>query len=179
MYSRHLRATPYAGTQKQWADKRAWWFIVLTRGCVRLPIMPIDWTQTGHGVAEFIDDLPGMLRDMFGDAMSPPRCIASDRGPGLYQASSGTIVAAYREALQRNGFHPFAGEEAKWQPPDIPDVLLHETVAAWVRAFFRRHPFQAEAESTAELCIVHTEATEVRAPYQCQLRCGGFVPFFR
>ena len=44
--------------------------------------------------------------------------------------------------MQKNGFYPFAGDAAKWQPPDIPDVLLHETVAAWVRAFFWRHPFK-------------------------------------
>lgn len=35
-----------------------------------------------------------------------------------------------------------AGDEAQWQPPDMPDVLLHETVAAWVRAFFRKRPFK-------------------------------------
>ena len=28
------------------------------------------------------------------------------------------------------------------QPPDIPDVLLHETVASWVRAYFKQHPLQ-------------------------------------
>ena len=141
-YSRNLRAAPYAGKQKQWADKRAWWFIILTRGCVRLRLMPIDWTQWGHGIAEMIDDLPGILQDMFGESASLPRCVMSDRGPGFYQASSGTIVAAYREALTRNSFYTFAGYEAKWQPPDIPDILMHETVAAWVRTFFRRYPFK-------------------------------------
>ena len=44
--------------------------------------------------------------------------------------------------LADHGFKPFAGEEAKWQPPDIPDVLLHETVASWVRAYFRKRPFR-------------------------------------
>ena len=39
-------------------------------------------------------------------------------------------MAAYKEALLENGFTPFAGDEGKWQPPDIPDVLLHETVVA-------------------------------------------------
>ena len=65
----------------------------------------------------------------------PARFVVSD------QASSGTIVAAYRDALAAHGFKPFAGEEAKWQPPDILDVLLHETVASWVRAYFRKMPF--------------------------------------
>ena len=33
---------------------------------------------------------------------------------GLYQASSGTIVASYKETLERNGLTLFAGNEAKW-----------------------------------------------------------------
>ena len=108
MYSRNLKAAPYAGKQKQWADKRAWWFIILTRGFVRLKILPIDWTPTGQGASDFIDDLPGILRDTFGDAVALPRCVMSDRGPGFFQSSSGTIVATYKEALQRNGFYLYA-----------------------------------------------------------------------
>ena len=71
-----------------------------------------------------------------------PRTVVTDRGPGFYQASSGTIVAAYKEALDAHGFVAFAGEEAKWQPPDVPDVMLHETVVSWVRAYFRKKPFK-------------------------------------
>ena len=51
-------------------------------------------------------------------------------------------MAAYKEGLVANKFKAFAGDEAKWQPPDIPDVLPHETVVAWVRAFFKKHPFK-------------------------------------
>ena len=31
------------------------------------------------------------------------------------------------------GLRPFAGEHAGAQPPDIPDVLLHETAVSWLR----------------------------------------------
>ena len=141
-YSRNLKAAPYAGKQKQWADKRVWWFVVLTRGQVFLKVLPTDWEQTGHGMAEFVQELPNMLKGGLAENKKLPKVIVTDRGPGFYQASSGTIVAAYKEALLENGFHPFAGEEAKWQPPDIPDVLLHETVVAWVRTFFKKHPFK-------------------------------------
>ena len=141
MKSRNLLATPYAGKQKQWADKRAWWFVILARGKVVLHLMPLDWSQHGHGMAELVGRLPGLLRRRLGPRRLP-KLVASDRGPGFYQAASGTIVAAYKEALAANGFKPFAGDEAKQQPPDIPDVLLHETVVSWVRAYFKRYPFQ-------------------------------------
>ena len=125
-YSRNLKAAAYAGKQNQWADKRVWWSVVLTRGQVFLKMMPSDWEQTGHGMAEFVEELPALLKGGLAENKKLPKIIITDRGPGLYQASSGTIVAAYKEALSENGFKPFAGEEAEWQPPDVPDVLLHE-----------------------------------------------------
>ena len=33
-----------------------------------------------------------------------------------------------------------ARDDASTQPPDMPDVLLHETAVAWARSFFRKHP---------------------------------------
>ena len=141
MKSMNLVATPYAAKQKQWADKRVWWFVALSRGKVVLHAMPMDFVQNGHGMAEYVNKLPSLLRKRLG-AQPLPKIVMTDRGPGLFQASSGTIVAAYRDALHANGFKPFAGEEAKWQPPDVPDVLLHETVVSWVRAYFRKQPFK-------------------------------------
>lgn len=108
-YSRNLKASSYAGKQKQWADKRAWWILMLAKGRVILQLMPIDWEQTGPGIADVIDELPQWLRTHFGSQCRLPKVLITDRGPGFYQASSGTIVAAYKEALARNGFKAFAG----------------------------------------------------------------------
>ena len=141
MKSMNLVATPYAAKQKQWADKRVWWFVALAKGKVVLQAMPLDFVQNGYGMAEFVNKLPSLLRKRLG-SQPLPKFVMTDRGPGLFQASSGTIVAAYRDALHANGFKPFAGEEAKWQPPDVPDILLHETVVSWVRAYFRKQPFK-------------------------------------
>ena len=52
MYSRNLRAVPYAGKQKQWGDKKVWWFMILARGKVSLQMMPLDWEQPRPGMAE-------------------------------------------------------------------------------------------------------------------------------
>ena len=173
-----MKAAPYAGKQKQWADKRVWWFVVLTRGQVFLKMMTTDWEQTGHGMAEFIEDLPMLLKSGLADNKKLPKVIVTDRGPGLYQASSGTIVAAYKEALQENGFRPFAGDEAKWQPPDLPDVLLHETVVAWVRAFFKKHPFKTvtnvrENQKVFAKLLKQCEA-HINANYEVSALCKAF-----
>ena len=139
-YSRNLRAAPFTNKQRQWGDGKLWWFIVLTRGVVRLHVMDDSFAQTGEGMAAFIGHLPAILDEMLGADALKPRVIMSDRGPGFYQSSRGVIVDAYREALSTHSFRPFAGEDGKWQPADLADLFMHETVAAWVRRYFRKHP---------------------------------------
>lgn len=141
MYARNQRSSGQGGKQCQKGDRKVWWFIVLTRGMVRIEVMGSKWQQTGAGVASFVERLPGILGDMVpaGDAL--PRVVVSDRGPGLYQGSTGHIVHAYSSALHEQGFRPFAGTDASSQPADIPDVLVHETAVAWVRNYLRRRPF--------------------------------------
>ena len=103
------------------------------------------WQQNGEGVAEFVALLPGVLRSMLGQGEALPRVICSDRGPGFYQSSSGHIVGAYKDAAKQHGFRPYAGDDASQQPPDIPDVLLHETAVAWARTFFKKHTLKKSA----------------------------------
>ena len=150
LYSRNLRASPYAGKQERWGDKRQWWFVVLFRGLVHFEFMPDGWEQTGDGMAHFIAKLPGILASRLGDD-AMPRVIFSDRGPGFYQSSSGHIVATYAQALQAHGFRPFAGSDASGQPPDVPDVLLHETVVGWTRSYLKKHPAKRSTDLAANV----------------------------
>ena len=89
-----------------------------------------DWQQTGVGMAEFVDRFPTALRNILGAGEALLRVIASDRGLGFYQSSTGHICKAYAEALNKHNFRPFATEDASHQPPDVPDVLPHETGSA-------------------------------------------------
>ena len=68
------------------------------------------------------------------------RVILLDRGPGLYQASTGHIVGDYYDALKQNGFRAYAGADASKQPPDMPDVFPHETAVAWTRVYLEKDP---------------------------------------
>ena len=78
-----------------------------------------------------------------GAASPKPRICFTDRGPGLYNSLTGEIVEAYHAALVRNGFRAFAGADGSQQPADLADFFLHETVVAWVRKWFSKHPFKA------------------------------------
>ena len=92
LYSRNLRASPYATNKKnRWGDERQWWFVVFFRGRVLFEFMPVGWEQTGAGMSFFIARLPGILRKHLRDGLLP-RVVFSDRGPGFYQGSTGHIV---------------------------------------------------------------------------------------
>ena len=138
--SMNLRASPYAGKQAQWGDTRIWWFIILAKGRVHIEMMPEGWTQNGEGQAKLIALLPRILSGMLGRKQEHPSVVFTDRGPGFYHPSQGSIFPEYANALEEHGFTAWAGDHAKWQPPDIADILLHETAVSWVRQYLKTHP---------------------------------------
>ena len=98
--------------------------------------------------------------------------------PGLYQASTRGIAARYKEALEAAGFRPFAGENAKRQPPDVPDALHHENVVAWVRKYFRKNPYkksgtQAERKNAFLECLRGCER-HINREYDVAALCASF-----
>ena len=148
IYSKNLGSSPYAGKQKSYGDLRVWWFVVFTRGVVRLVIMDDTWKQNSQGMATMVRKLPRLLDSMCGDS-AKPRVIFSDRGPGFYNTGNGKICVEYARALKEEGFRPFAGEDASWQPADIADILLHESVVAGIRKYFRGSPIKwVEGQNT-------------------------------
>jgi hypothetical protein len=154
-----------------------WYFVVLTRGKVKLHAMDQSFEQTGEGLATFVGQLPGMLDEMLGKDTPKPRVIMSDRGPGLYQGSRGVIVDAYSEALHENGFRPFAGDNGKWQPADLADFFPHETVQAWVRQYFRKHPVtkseDLETNMASMLGGLKACGRHINSKYDVRSLCGS------
>ena len=151
----NMRASPYAGKQAHWGDKKVWWFIVLAKGKVHVEVMPPGWTQNGDGQAQMVSLLPGILNHMLGEQSGHPTVVFTDRGPGFYHPSTGTICPEYVGALEAHGFKAWAGDHGMWQPPDLADILLHETAVAWVRKYLKHHPLplahQAQEKNTRAL----------------------------
>ena len=164
---RNLRASPYATKQCRQGDRRVWWFIVLARGKVGVLMMGDGWTQTGEGMALFVDKLVPFLKKMLPTCERLPRILCSDRGPGFYQNSTGHIVEAYRRAVAKGGFRTYAGDDASKQPPDMPDFWPHETAVSWIRSLMRKKPvqrgngldhMQRELEGALSDCVKHINA---------------------
>ena len=65
----------------------------------------------------------------------------------MYVGSSGIITDAYKEAVRKNGFRTFTGDDASWQPGDLSELFMHETVAAWAAKYFKNHPLKQKDKS--------------------------------
>ena len=106
--------------------------------------------------------MPQVLASMLGDTdVAKPDVVFTDRGPGFYHPSTGSICPEYMSALTAYGYRPWAGDQASWQPPDMPDVLLHETVVAWLRKYLKQHPIklaQSQEVNKARLASLLAEA---------------------
>lgn len=174
--SRNLRSSPYVNKTLQWGDKRIWWYIFLTQGKVHVEVLPEGWSQW-DGQAEVVRMLPRIFKKMLGRDATYPDYIFTDRGPGYYHPSSGTINPEYLGALGEQGLTPWAGDHSKWQPPDLPDILLHETAVAWIRKFLKQHPVrlvQSVEENVNRVRTVLEEACEhINTHYEVDDLCNS------
>ena len=136
-YSRNLRAPPTALKQRGWEGRKMNWAVVLARGKAAVIVLPADWTLDGAGMADVVHQLCGTLRRMLGSGVHLPRIIFTDRGTGMY-TPAGHMVEAYGSALKKAGFRTFWGLDATPQSLDMPDLLLHETAVALLRAKLKK-----------------------------------------
>ena len=96
-----------------------------------------------------VNVLPAILSKVADAAGALPRVLVTDRGSCFYHGATGHLVKAYEKAVTDEGFRPPTGDDAPWQPADIPDVLVHEAVVAWLRNYLRKHPWRQPGSSVA------------------------------
>ena len=138
--SANMGGSSTADKQCGFGDTRVFLFVALTRGVFGVKVFTRQHEfpgETPDGARIMVNHLPALLKKMLGPSAALPRTILSDRGPGFFHRRWGTITGDYEVACRRNGFKPWAGTNAKEgphaQPPDIGDVLLHETAISWLR----------------------------------------------
>ena len=139
--SENLGGSSTAEKQCGFGDTRVFFFVALTRGVFGLKVFSTPGQfpgETPDGARILVNHLEPLLNKMLGTDAKKPRTLFSDRGPGFYHRKWGTITGDYEAACRTCGFKPWAGTNAKKgdraQPPDIGDVLLHETTVSWLRS---------------------------------------------
>jgi hypothetical protein len=139
--------------------------------------MPEGWSQW-DGQAVVVAMWPGIFKKMLGRDATYPDHVFTDRGPGYYHPSSGTINAEYLASLTEKGITPWAGEHSKWQPPDLPDVLLHETAVSWVRKYLKQHPVKLVANMDENIRrvkdLLQEACVHINTYYEVDDLCNSF-----
>ena len=132
-YSRNLTPPKDALKQCGWSDSKVYWSPYLARGVLHVAVWDEDFPgETSEGAAIVAKQIPKVLERMLRSASRLPRVVMSDRGRGFF-TSRGAITNKYADALKDARVRPFTGDDASEQPPNIPDLLLHEVATAWIR----------------------------------------------
>ena len=175
-----------AEKQRSYGDTRVWFGVVLTRGVLGVHVFTTTDGPEGfpgecpEGARLFVGRLPALLSRMLGPAAKKPRVVFSDRGPGFYHRTTGSITGEYEVACREHGFKPWCGPNARKgpraQPPDIPDVLLHETAISHLRArVFKSTPAKPWEETPRELeTRLEAAAAHANAEYRLADLCREF-----
>ena len=117
---------------------RVFYFVAMTKGVYAAHAFTSCQHRSENQAlaADCVRQLPRMLGRMLGGDAPMPCTLFSDRGPGFYHRRYGTATGDYDAMRSRHGFELWAGTNAlagpHRQPPDLADVLLHETANAWL-----------------------------------------------
>ena len=89
--------------------------------------------ETGEGAALLVEKVRAAINVRYQAASCQPKHAFVDRGKGFYAPASGQITAKYSTALAEYEFVPMMGQNARLQPGNLSEVLLHETAVSWLR----------------------------------------------
>ena len=88
--------------------------------------------ENARGVAELVPKVRNAVNVRF-PGEDQPDTLMVDRGNAFWASNTGMITGAFKTAVQESDFKTFYGDEGWRQPGKLADVLLHETVVAWIR----------------------------------------------
>ena len=129
----NLRGPKEALKQSSWDSLRYWWAPVLVRGKVHVELLGENFPgETPEGAAVLVQKVRAAIniRCRVGDQ---PKTLFVDRGRGFYATANGKIEQQFADALREHGLKAFMGADASRQPGSLQELMLHETVVAWVR----------------------------------------------
>ena len=105
----------------------------MSRGKLHIEVMGTAFPgENEAGAAVLVDHLRKAVDKRFPGA-NQPKILFVDRGQGFYEKNYGKIMPKFKEALQRNRFKAYYGDNAKAQPGAMHELMLHETAVSWIR----------------------------------------------
>ena len=119
--------------QKQYGTIKVWWAPILARGKLHIEILGQAFPgEKAAGAAILVGQVRKVVDIRF-PGSGKPKILFTDRGQGFYDKGSGKILEEYKAALRANSLKAYMGDNAKAQPGNLQEVLLHETAVSWIR----------------------------------------------
>ncbi len=152
--SANLRGPKESLKQNSWDSQRLWWAPVLLRGKVHVEVLGCEFPgESPEGAAILVGKVRAAINKRC-QSTSQPKTVFVDRGRGFYDPRTGRITDEFKEALREHGLQAFMGHDASRQPGSLQEIMLHETVVAWVRGRMAvtcpRRPWEETAEAHAK-----------------------------
>ena len=128
-----LRGPKESTKQNSWDALRVWWAPVLFRGKAHVEVLGSGFPgDVPEGCSPLLQRVRAAVNIRCQNA-DKPKTLFVDRSKAFYVTNSGVITGEYKQALSMCGFKAFMGDDASKQPGNIQELLLHETLVAWIR----------------------------------------------
>ena len=132
--SRNLKGDERPIKQKSsWGTVKVWWAPILARGKLHIEVLGTSFPgEVAEGAAILVGQVRKVVNKRF-PGPDQPKILFTDRGQGFFQKGSGKIIPEYKDALRENSLRAYYGDDAKAQPGNLQEVMLHETAVSWIR----------------------------------------------
>ena len=117
--SPNLGGSATADKQCSFGDTRVFMFVALTRGVLGVKVFTEEGEfpgETPDGARILVNHLPALLTKMLGAAVTKPRTIFSDRGPGFFHRKVGDNYWRLRNSVPRGWLQTLGRHQLKARP---------------------------------------------------------------
>ena len=129
----NLRGAKEAEKQKSWDTIRVYWAPILTRGKRHVEFLDEDFPrETERGSAKLVAKVRAAINIRFQDD-DKPDVLFVDRGKGFFNPRTAQVTPQFKDAAATHGFKIFMRDNARLQPGNLQEAMLHETAVGWMR----------------------------------------------
>ena len=129
----NMRGPKAALKQNSWDCIRVWWCPVLTRNKLHVEILGTDFPgDVPEGMHLLVAKVRAAINIRFQDN-DKPDVLFVDRGKGFFNPRTAQVTPQFKDAAATHGFRIFMRDNARLQPGNLQEAMLHETAVGWMR----------------------------------------------
>lgn len=119
--------------QNSWGCIRVWWCPVLTRNKLHIEVLGTEFPgEVPEGAALLVARVRAAINLRIQED-DKPDVVFVDRGKGFFNPRTAQITSEFKAASVEHDLKIFMRDNAKMQPGNLQEVMLHETAVSWMR----------------------------------------------